>query len=246
MIARDRILTRLDEHLAKNDYPAAERHLLYWAAEARAAKDRAAELLVESELMGIYRKCGRREDALAAAGRGIALIRELGIAHQAGAATVMLNAATVFKAFGQTEDAIALFREVKAVYEAELPAEDVRRAGLYNNMALALVDAGAYAEARELYARALVLTERVPEDAPEAAVTCLNLASAAEAELGLEKAAAEIDALLDRAEAHLEAAPLRDANYAFVCEKCAPVFDYYGRFFFAEELARRAERIRRA
>lgn len=246
MIARDRILTRLDEHLAKNDYPAAERHLLYWAAEARAAKDRAAELLVESELMGIYRKCGRREDALAAAGRGIALIRELGIAHQAGAATVMLNAATVFKAFGQTEDAIALFREVKAVYEAELPAEDVRRAGLYNNMALALVDAGAYAEARELYARALALTERAPEDAPEAAVTCLNLASAAEAELGAEAAAAEIEPLLDRAEAHLEAAPLRDANYAFVCEKCAPVFDYYGRFFFAEELARRAERIRRA
>ena len=246
MIARERILTRLDEHLAKNDYAAAERHLLYWAEEARAARDPAAELLAESELMGIYRKCGRREDALAAAGRGIALIRRLGIAHQVGAATVMLNAATVYKAFGRTDDAVTLFREVKAIYEAELPAEDVRRAGLYNNMALALVDTGAYAEARGLYARALALTERAPEDAPEAAVTCLNLASAAEAELGPEAAAEEISLLLDRAEAHLEAAPVRDANYAFVCEKCAPVFDYYGRFFFAEEISRRAERIRRA
>ena len=246
MIARERILARLDEHLAKNDYAAAERHLCYWAAEARAARDTAAELLVESELMGIYRKCGRREDALAAAERGIALVRRLGIAHQVGAATVMLNAATVFKAFGQTDDAIDLFREVTSVYEAELSPEDVRLAGLYNNMALALVDAGAYAEARELYARALVLTERRPEDAPEAAVTCLNLASAAEAELGPETAAEEIGLLLDRAEAHLEAAPVRDANYAFVCEKCAPVFGYYGRFFFAEEIARRAEEIRRA
>ena len=35
----------------------------------------------------------------------------------------------------------------------------------------------------------------------------------------------------------------RDGNYAFVCEKCAPVFEHYGYFVFAEELKERADKI---
>ena len=35
----------------------------------------------------------------------------------------------------------------------------------------------------------------------------------------------------------------RDAYYAFVCEKCAPVFDYYGFFRTAQALRARAEAI---
>ena len=35
----------------------------------------------------------------------------------------------------------------------------------------------------------------------------------------------------------------RDGYYAFVCEKCAPAFDYYGYFADAEEAAKKAESI---
>ena len=35
----------------------------------------------------------------------------------------------------------------------------------------------------------------------------------------------------------------RSGYYAFVCEKCAPTFDYYGWFFYANELKNRAEEI---
>jgi hypothetical protein len=35
----------------------------------------------------------------------------------------------------------------------------------------------------------------------------------------------------------------RDGYYAFVCEKCASVFAYYGDFLYAEELEERAKRI---
>ena len=48
---------------------------------------------------------------------------------------------------------------------------------------------------------------------------------------------------MNRAERLLEEYRTRDGYYAFVCEKCATVFDYYGRFFYANELKARARRI---
>ena len=35
----------------------------------------------------------------------------------------------------------------------------------------------------------------------------------------------------------------RNGYYAFVCEKCAPIFGYYGRFFYNKELSDRAREI---
>ena len=35
----------------------------------------------------------------------------------------------------------------------------------------------------------------------------------------------------------------RDGYYAFVCEKCAPTFDYYGYFLIADDLNERAKAI---
>ena len=35
----------------------------------------------------------------------------------------------------------------------------------------------------------------------------------------------------------------RNGYYAFVCEKCAPTFDYFGRFAFAAELRAVSEEI---
>ena len=81
------------------------------------------------------------------------------------------------------------------------------------------------------------------DGAPEMAITYLNMASAVEAELGLEEANERICALLEQAERLLEAHEKRDGYYAFVCEKCASVFSYYGYFYYANELTDRARRI---
>ena len=69
------------------------------------------------------------------------------------------------------------------------------------------------------------------------------MASAAEAEHGLEAASESIEDLLEKAEKLLESYEKRDGYYAFVCEKCASVFDYYGHFYYAKELSARARRI---
>ena len=155
-----------------------------------------------------------------------------------------LNVGTVCKCFRQSGQALGWYEQARAIYERELAPDDPRLAGLYNNLALVLVDLSRFAEARALYEKALAIVERAENGALDAAITELNLANLAEAERGLLEAEDEIEARLDRAKGLLEDPSLpRNGYYAFVCEKCAPTFGYYGRFMDAAELSQTAEEI---
>ena len=242
-ISVERILSKLDEHLRRNDYAAAERHLCYWLSEAGAGGDGRTELLVRNELMGLYRKTARKDEALASANAALAAIRRMGIDEQVGAATTYLNSATVYKAFGMAEQSIPLFERARSIYERELDGNDSRLGGLYNNMALSLVDLSRFSEAYELYSKAIAVMEKAEGGELEVAITYLNIASAKEVELGLLDADEEINLYLDRAQELLDANMSDDGYYAFVCEKCASVFGYYGRFLYDAELKERARRI---
>ena len=239
-----RVIAKLDEYLGRNDYAGAERHLKYWEAEAKMGNDLRGEFSLAEELMGLYRKLGRREDAIYYAEKAVRYVDLIDIAGSVGAATAYLNAATVYKAFGTPEKGLPLFETARKIYEEKLDSADSRIAGLYNNFALALVDLARFDEARDLYLKALDIVLKSDGNEPEAAITELNLASLAEAQYGLEKAEAEIEEHLDRAEKLLKKEGLRkDGNYAFVAEKCAPVFGYYGWFGVEAELKAEAERI---
>ena len=243
-IDAQRVIAKLDDYLAHNDYAGAERHLKYWEEEAKQGNDRRGEFTIAEELMGLYRKLGRQEEAISYAEKAVRYIGLIGLEGTVSAATALLNAATVYKAFGQAEKGVPLFFSARKIYEEKLPAEDGRVAGLYNNYALALTDLKRFDEARELYQKALAIMNAAEGGEPEAAITELNLASLAEAQYGLEKAEREIEDHLDRAERLLKKEGLRkDGNYAFVAEKCAPVFGYYGRFLTEAELKAESERI---
>lgn len=242
-ISIDRILSKLDEYLGKNDYAFAEKHLLYWLSEAKSNRDSRVELLICNELMGLYRKLGRRDDALSCAQSALDRIKELGIDFQVGSATTYLNSATVYKAFGMPEKSMPLFEMAKAIYEKELDSSDSRLAGLYNNMALALVDLKQFEQANALYLRAIDILRNGENGDLEIAITYLNMATALESEHGLLDAEERINEYLSKAELILNSHQLQDGYYAFVCEKCASVFGYYGYFFFERELTERARRI---
>ena len=102
---------------------------------------------------------------------------------------------------------------------------------------------GRIAEAYTFYEKALALVSAREDGGLECAVTYLNLASLKEAELGLLDAEEDIASLLDQAAQRLDNHPKRDGYYAFVCEKCAPVFGYYGRFRYEKDLKERAKSI---
>ncbi len=233
------ILDELDRYLHRNDYASAEAFLLRKLPEA----DIPTEVLLRNELMGLYRKLGRREEALDMVAAALALIDRQRLSRNLGAATTFLNAATVYKAFGLAERALPLFERARELYEVNLSPSDSRLGGLYNNMGLALVDLGRFEEAKTLYRKAITIMEPTENGPLEVAITLLNLASAAEAELGLQEAEDAITDYLTRAESLLESHPRKDGYYAFVCEKCASVFGYYGWFVTQRTLTEQAERI---
>ncbi len=238
-----RIIEKVDEELSRNDHAGAERVLKYWLSEAEACRDERGAFSVNNELMGLYRKLGRRDEALERASEALRLLKSLGYEESVSGATCYINSATVYKAFGMAEEALPLFEKARAVFEKHLKNDDTRMGGLYNNMALALVDLGRFEEAEDLYFKAIAVMERNEGSGPEQAISWLNLASAAEARLGIYEGEEQISDCVARAWELLDKEQARNGNYAFVCGKCAPVFGYYGYFMYEDELNERAKSI---
>ena len=242
-IPQQRVLEKFDEYMSRNDPHGAERHMLYWLEEARLGGDLRGQFQIYNELMGLYRKTAQEEKAFHAMDAALSLAQELGIAQQTGGATALLNAATVCNAFRRAERSLPLFERARAIYENLLPADDPRMGGLYNNMALTLTSLGRYAEADALFRRALDIMAHAPNGALEQAITRLNMADAAYAQFG-EQADDTINAQLETALGLLEDETLpRNGYYAFVCEKCAPTFIFYGWTAYGKELQERAREI---
>lgn len=243
-VPMDTVMSKLDEYLGRDDYVRAEAHLRFWIGESEIRRDGMGRLVLLNELMGLLRKTSKCEAAIETSQRALALCDELGLAGRAIHGTTLVNAATVYKAFDRAAEALPLYREALTVYEATLPENDARRGGLHNNMALALVDLAQYDEAEAMYRRALDVMSSNRFGELEMAVTYLNMANEVEARYGLIPAEERINEYVDRARELLDTPGIpRDGYYAFVCEKCAPTFGYYGYFLDADELHGRARRI---
>ena len=243
-VPQQRIIRKMDEYMSRRDYAGAERHLLYWLEEARLGGDKRGALTLRNELVGHYRKTGERDKAFKSAEAALKLLDDMDFGGTLSAGTTYVNVATMMNAFGENARAMALFEKARAIYESGAGAEPKLLGGLYNNMALTCVALGRYEEADELYDLAMREMAQAPNGALEQAITCLNRANLVEVRDGMEAGEARIYELLDQASGLLTQPGLpRDGYYAFVCEKCAPTFDYYGWFADAAALKGEAERI---
>ena len=247
-VPQQRIIAKMDDYMSRRDYDGAERHLLYGLEEALLGHDLRGELMLRGELVGHYRKTGSQDKALPQIRESLRLVRELGYEQSISGGTAYVNCATALEAFGEPARALQLFEKARAAYEASDFTRSDLLGGLYNNMALTCTTLGRYEEASGLYEKALGAMEGVQNGELEQAITYLNMANTAEVEYGPESEEAQrrIDECLDRAETLLATPSVpRDGYYAFVCEKCAPTFSYYGRFLAAKELREASERIYR-
>ena len=78
----------------------------------------------------------------------------------------------------------------------------------------------------------------------DAAITYLNLADLYFKKLGEVDSAELIEENLDKAEKIFDDENVvRDGYYAYVCEKCAPTYEYYGWFVIAKKLNDLADKI---
>ncbi len=240
----ERVLNKLEEYFSKKDYSGAKKHLLYWLNESEILGDMRGKLAVSNELIGLSRKMSEKENAFLYTDTALDALRSLDAEDNIGAGTTYINIATSYKAFGKLELSLSFFEKAKKIYLSSLSSSDPRLGGLYNNMALTLADLGRFKEAYMYFSKAIEIMEKSERGELEMAITYLNIASAKEVELGLLAADEEISVLLEKAENMLELyKKSNDGYYAFVCEKCASVFGYYGRFVYEKELLERVKLI---
>lgn len=242
-IPQQRVVKKFDEYMAKKDYLQAERHLNYWYNEAVLGNDMRGQLVVLNEMMGLFRKTLNGEKAINSAEKALNASHILENESTISGATTFLNAGTVMSAFDRPEYSLRLFRKAENLYKKLLGPNDTRFGGLYNNMALSLAATEKYSEAKVYFLRAIEIMKTAENGENEIAITYLNMANAAEAEKGLQDADGEIQDLLEKAEEMIDKVSDRNAYHAFVCEKCAPTFDYYGWFATAKKLNERARDI---
>ena len=238
-----RVMEKLDSYLEQQNFAAAERHLDYWLAEADAARDISGKIAVLNEQIRLYRRLGKNREGLTAVTKALGLTDVTGADDTVTCGSVLAGIADGCRDFAQAEQAIPLYRRAKAILEAKLPENDGRLGGLYNNMALALAETGEYREAEELYRKALDVTAKQDHGEAESAIILLNMADLAYAGLGADEAERKAEEYLEKAERLLDTETLpRDGYYTLICEKCAPVFGYYGWFAAENKLAERAGR----
>ncbi len=238
------LIYELDNILSRNDYNTARDFLEKWVDIAQNRNDNKSLFSLCNECIGLYRKISDKENCYKYCEKTLALLKVLNIENSVTGATAFTNCATAYKAFGEAERSISYFEKAVALYETLLPENDPKLAGLYNNFALSLVDLKNFEKAFKLYEKAIEVLNNNPKFNLEQAVSYLNMANAVEAQKGLENACEEIDSLLNKAEKVLdENYSETDGNYAFVCEKCAPTFGYYGRFLYEKVLKERARVI---
>ena len=208
---------------------------------ARDCGDWRAELSMVSELMGHYRRDRNEKAGIEAVNRGLDIIREHRLGSTVPGATVMLNAATTLKCFGRAEESIKIFSHAARVYSDNLDPWDYRFAGLYNNMALSYADVENYSQAEMYFKKAIEVMNRCQEPGNEIAVTLCNMA---EMYNKMEPGCRKLEECMHDAWNLLNSPQLkRDGYHAFTISKCAPTFDYFGYFLWAQELKARAEEI---
>ena len=243
-VPQQRIIEKMNDYMSRRDYAGAERHLLYWLEEAKLGNDKGGELLIRNELVGHFRKTANKEKAFESAREALRLIDELDFDGSVSAGTTYINVATAYNAFGENEKSIEFFEKAVKAYEANASTSPELLGGLYNNMALTLVSLSRFGEAMPLYLKALDVMKTVNNGELEMAITYLNMADLLDVQFGFSEKENEIYDLVDKAYDCLNSKNVtHDGYYAFVCEKCAPSFSYYGYFIAAKELNEKAEAI---
>lgn len=235
-----RIIDKVDGLFGRNDYVEAGRLLVYWRNEAIELRDKRGELAMESELIGYYRKQNDKENGLCSVRRALVLVDELKQNKLASGATILINCATAYKAFDMANEALPLYNEAERIYKNTLSENDPKFGGLYNNMALTLAELCRFDEAEDAYRKALDIMAKAQNGEAECAITYINLAHMYEA-CGKTEA---ISGCMDKAYGLLKSESLpHDGYYAFVLEKCAPSFGYFGNEDMYEEFMREAKEI---
>ena len=184
----ENILRKYDEMVAQGQMQAAVEYLDKKAAECVEEGESISAITIFNELEGFWRVAGDKEKSYAAAEAALGLISSGAMEGSIGHATTLLNYATAKTAFGEAKDALELYERVEKIYDWQLPEDDYRYAGLYNNMAQSLLRVNDVKAAGEYFAKSLALLEKMQNVQSETATCHSNLAICLMAQKKLDEA----------------------------------------------------------
>lgn len=184
----ENILHKYDEMAASGQMQAAVEYLEKKAAECVEDGENASAITIFNELEGFWRVAGEKEKSYAAAEAALGLISSGEMEGSIGHATTLLNYATAKTAFGEAKEALELYDRVEKIYDWQLPEDDYRYAGLYNNMAQSLLRVNEVKTAGEYFAKSLALLKKMQNVQSETATCHSNLAICLMAQKKLDEA----------------------------------------------------------
>ncbi len=144
--------------------------------EAEQEQDSGAVIRILNEMIRYFRSVSSYSEALDAAERALGMMRKLGLEQTLSYGTTLLNAATAYRASGDSAAALDLFETALVILKKELPEDDPRLAGLYNNLSALHQDTGAYDKALGALEQAVKIMTPLPELAIDLATVHVNLA----------------------------------------------------------------------
>lgn len=172
----DEILKRLDGLFADEKLEEVEPFLLSCMRQAKAGDEYGIYISVGNELIGFYRSISRYEEAFAVAEDVLLLMEELQLEGTVHFATTLLNTATAYRAAGRYEEALGDYRRALEIYQRDLPKDDYRLAGLYNNISILLEKLDENEKSALFLQKAIQIVEKQPGSRLELATSRTNLA----------------------------------------------------------------------
>ncbi|MBR1771504.1 MAG: DUF4125 family protein [Lachnospiraceae bacterium] len=170
------ILQKVDDLFDENRAKEAEQLLLTSLERAKQAEDGGAQLQLLNELIGYYRQTSEREKLLQVIGDALETADRLGLAGSIPYATTALNAANGYRSIGELDRSLQCYRVTEEIYRQQMPKDDMRMAGLLNNISLLYQEMSDYETAEQYLLRALAIAEK-NQAGFEIAVTYANLAN---------------------------------------------------------------------
>lgn len=238
------VVSDLETYVRHKEFNKAESHIKKWVDETVRLDDKMSELALHNEAMLFFRDQKRPEEALAHADAAIAILQDPSVDTSRGEATVYMNAANIYRRYGDKEKALFLYVQSLNAYERLFAANDERLANIYNSVALSFCLLEEYGGALDLYRKALYILQRDEHSQMEEALTQLNIASMYYQQYGPEEGKALIDERAEIAKKLIDTESLPwDTFYAMVCEKLAAGYEHLGYFDYQKELLGRANRI---
>ena len=237
-----RFIDKLDGFFKTNDLVGAGEHIKYWEKEAQKLNDKRGELSVLNELLGFSRRVKNKEDGLRAVEKVSDLIEELGLDNALSSATILVNAGTTLKEFGEPLKAYGFYQKAQEIFDKNGKTDGYEYASLFNNSSATLIELGKIAEGEKALNRAIEILDKTGSYHAERALSRINLAHLV---FDAYEDYARVESLLDSAWDLVCEDTRRDENYAFIISKISPSLKYFKRETEAQALMEIANEIYR-